>query len=110
MQPISRPELSAKLAEGKVDALVEVLPQNSFDEFHLPGVINVPVGDDDFPDRIQDAVPEKDETVVFYCHDTECPASAKAAEKMEALGYTDVFDYEAGKMDWKEAGLQVVSS
>ena len=44
---------------------------------------------------------------MVYCYDLKCSASPKAAEKMDELGYRDVFDYEAGKMDWKEAGLPV---
>jgi hypothetical protein len=42
-----------------------------------------------------------------YCYDTDCDASPKAARRMEDLGYQTVYDYEAGKVDWKEAGLPV---
>ena len=44
---------------------------------------------------------------MVYCKNTECPASEKAASRLDELGYRSVFDYEAGKVDWKEAGLPV---
>lgn len=44
---------------------------------------------------------------MVYCYDADCTASPKAAERIEALGYRSVYDYEAGKMDWKQAGLPV---
>lgn len=80
--------------------------QELFAKFHLPGAINVPLGDD-FEERIQKAVPHRDREVVVYCYDDDCDASPKAAKKMEKLGYTKVLDYEGGKMDWKSAGLPV---
>jgi rhodanese-related sulfurtransferase len=45
--------------------------------------------------------------VIVYCHDEDCDASPKAARRMDALGYQRVYDYEAGKVDWKQAGLPV---
>lgn len=86
--------------------VVEVLDTEHFEEFHLPGAINVPIGDD-FDERIRSAVPSKSEKVIVYCQDRQCPASAKAASRMEALGYQNVYDYEGGKMDWKQAGLPI---
>jgi rhodanese-related sulfurtransferase len=87
-------------------ALVEVLDSKFYRKFHLPGAINVPL-DEDFDERIQQSVPDKNRTVVVYCLDAECEASPKAARRMDELGYQQVFDYEAGKVDWQEAGLPV---
>ena len=103
MQSISREELNARLA-GDALTVVEVLDPKYYRKFHLPGAINVPLGDD-FDERIQQAVPDKNAAVVVYCMDTDCDASPKAAQRMEALGYRQVFDYEAGKVDWQEARL-----
>lgn len=86
--------------------VVEVLDEERFDEFHLPGAINVPM-DEDFNDRIQKAVPSRSDKVIVYCQDSLCPASARAAARLESLGYRNVYDYEAGKTDWKQAGLPI---
>ena len=108
MQPITRDALKRRLAEDGDLTLVEVLPEAYFRKFHLPGAINVPLGET-FEEAIRKAVPDKGRTVVVYCQNTDCPASAKAARRLDQLGYTDVYDYEAGKADWKEAGLPVES-
>lgn len=87
-------------------AVVEVLGSDKFAEYHLPGALNVPLGDD-FEQRISEAVPNKQQPVLLYCYDSDCQAAEKAAERMEAVGYQKVYDYEAGKVDWKAAGLPV---
>jgi rhodanese-related sulfurtransferase len=105
MRSIDRDQVRTMI--DRADArLVEVLGPEKYDEFHLPGAINVPIGED-FEDRIQKAVPDKSEPVIVYCHDEDCDASPKAARRMDALGYQRVYDYEAGKVDWKQAGLPV---
>lgn len=106
MQTIDRESLRLKMGSADDLMIVEVLPKKSFDKFHIPGAINVPVGSDDFAERIQ-AVANKDDEIVVYCQNTDCDASPRAAEKMEKLGFTRVFDYEAGKEDWRDAGLPV---
>lgn len=108
MQTIDHQELKRMMDEKQDFVLIEALPESSFREEHLPGAINIPVEADDFDELVKDAIPDKDQDVVLYCANTECPASPKAAKKMEAMGYTHVYDYEAGKADWKEAGLQTV--
>lgn len=108
MQSISREEVKRKLAQSENVALVEALPADSYAEFHLPGAINVPFAQG-FSKQIQQQIPDKDQPVIVYCMNTECSASPKAVRQMEKLGYTHVFDYEAGKVDWKEAGLPVES-
>jgi len=39
-----------------------------------------------------------------------CPASARAAEKLEQAGYTNVYDDEEGTAGWREAQHRVASS
>lgn len=107
MEIIARDTLKERI-EGEPDLpVIEVLNEDQFDEFHLPGAVNVPVDEEDFEDRIVEVVPDKDQPVVVYCLDAECDASPRAAERMEEMGYTEVLDYEDGKRDWKEAGLPV---
>jgi rhodanese-related sulfurtransferase len=106
MQTIDRDTLEQWLDEQRDVTLVEVLAPEKYREFHLPGAINVPLSDD-FEQRIQEAVPDENRPTVVYCYDQACTASPKAAQKMDELGYREVYDYEAGKMDWKEAGLPV---
>lgn len=108
MKAIERDELKQMIDSDLDVKVVEVLGPESYDQFHLPGAINVPVGKD-FEERIQQAVPDKSKPVVVYCKDTDCEASPSAAHAMDRLGYEEVYDYEAGKEDWKAAGLPVES-
>jgi rhodanese-related sulfurtransferase len=105
MQTISREQLNERLANDEL-ALVEVLGWGHYCDFHLPGAISVPWGGE-FDQQIQRAVPEKDKMVVVYCLDTESQASSQAARRMDELGYQRVFDYVAGKMDWRGVGLPI---
>lgn len=106
MQTIDRQTLKKKIASGADFTLIEVLPQTAFEDSHLPGAINIPLNADDFDERVA-AAAGKDDEIVVYCQNTHCDASPKAARKLEALGYTRVFDYEAGKDDWLAADQPV---
>lgn len=105
MARIDREQLRKMMHETEV-TVVEVLGNDAYKEFHIPGAINVPFGED-FDSRIGAAVPDKHEPVAVYCKDENCDASPKAAARMEELGYDRVYDYEAGKEDWKSAGLPI---
>lgn len=107
MQAIDRGQLKEKLDTAELQAVIEVLGPRSYAEYHIPGAVNVPFGDENFDAEIQEAAPDKSKPVAVYCMDASCDASPKAAARMEELGYEQVFDYEAGKADWKGAGYPV---
>lgn len=102
---ISRDELKQHIERDDV-TVIEVLDAEKYEQFHLPGARNVPLADD-FEQRVQQAVPDKKARVVVYCYDNDCDASEKAATMMRDLGYQNVYDYEEGKVGWKEAGLPI---
>lgn len=109
MEIISREELRKKIERGDDFVLLEVLPKESYEESHLPGAINIPLGDG-FDDKAVHALPDKEQEIVVYCADENCSASPTASKKLEDLGYRRVYDYEFGKADWKAAGLALSSS
>ena len=82
--------------------VIEVLGEKDYRSGHVPGAINVPLGEA-FDEAIQRAVTEKHTPVI----DMACQASTKAAERMDALGYVRVYDYKAGKRGWQDAGFPV---
>jgi rhodanese-related sulfurtransferase len=102
---ITGAELKALLDRHEPVILVEALPERHFNEAHLPGAINIP------HDRVRElaptALPDKDARIVVYCSNTPCRNSSIASAALQALGYRDVRDYEAGKQDWIEAGFRV---
>lgn len=106
MKTITRTQVEDKVQQNA--ALIDVLSAEQYQKYHLPDAMNVPLGES-FDAKIVQLVPDRSQPVVVYCYDEECSASPKAAQRMEELGYTDVYDYEAGKADWKAAGLPVES-
>lgn len=107
MMVMTRDEVKAKMDKGYV-MVIDVLSPEQYQEYHLPQAANVPFGDQ-FEERIQQVAPNKDQAIIVYCMDEKCNASSKAADKLSLMGYMEVYDYEAGKKDWKEAGLPVES-
>lgn len=105
MQIVTREQVKEMMDQPDV-IVVEVLPAESFHEFHIPGAINIPYTES-FKEQVQQIIPDKQQKVVVYCANAQCQASPKAAQAMEELGYRNVFDYEMGKADWKEAHMPI---
>jgi rhodanese-related sulfurtransferase/CBS domain-containing protein len=90
-----------KLLEAKAQ-LIEVLPPTVYEEEHLPGACNIPLPELDERALIE-LQPER--PVIVYCHDALWDLSPRAAWRLETLGFSQVFDYGAGKVDWLASGL-----
>ncbi|HEX6075762.1 MAG TPA: rhodanese-like domain-containing protein [Micromonosporaceae bacterium] len=95
-------ELRGLIADGA--QLVEVLPAGEYREGHLPGAVGIPLKELD-----QRAPRELDRgrPVVAYCWDWLCDLGPRAAHRLESLGFTNVYQYKAGKVDWLANGLPV---
>src|SRR5205807_473692 len=99
---IALAELQGLIAVGA--QLLEVLPEQEFADAHLPGAINIPLP------RLtaQTAgVLDRERALVVYCWDGLCDMSPRAACRLDALGFAEVYDYVAGKADWLAHGLPV---
>jgi rhodanese-related sulfurtransferase len=105
MQSLSAVRLKAMLDQGDDVQLIDVLPRVSFDKQHIPGALHASFYDDDFLERVEALVDDKESTVVVYCVSASCNASAKAARKLVDAGYTNVLDFEGGVREWAEAGF-----
>jgi rhodanese-related sulfurtransferase len=103
MKVISRNELKSKLDHGESITLLETLPEEYYHRGHLPGARPFP--HDQASKLATRMLPKKDAPVVLYCWSSICTRSYKAAEILEALGYTNVSVYIEGKADWRTAGL-----
>lgn len=80
-------------------ALVNVLQPESFEEEHIPGSINIPLGDEEkFEQRFA-----KNKEIIVYCASESCDASPKAARELRERGFAKVYDYAKGMKDWKQA-------
>jgi rhodanese-related sulfurtransferase len=104
---ITRDELERLLDRSEV-VIVEALPEQSFAKEHIPGAIQVDY--EELEAQAPERLPDKDAAIVTYCASLNCRNSEIAANKLIALGYTNVREYAEGKADWIEAGLPVEAS
>lgn len=101
VRDLTREDLKEMMDKGESFVLVNVLDPEDFEYEHLCGSINIPA-----PTIGRDApgILNKDDTIVLYCSGPRCVASAIAADKLDSLGYSDIWRYEGGIKEWKEAG------
>jgi rhodanese-related sulfurtransferase len=97
---IRRKDLKTLVAQGRAQ-LVEVLPASEFKKEHLPRAVNIPLAD---LTATTTKSLRKDMAVIVYCADFQCDLSARAAWRLESMGFQEVYRYTPGKADWLAAG------
>lgn len=101
MEPVSRADLLSRLQGGLV-TLLDVRPEDEFAAGHLPGALNIPLGE---LERRLGELPQNRE-IVAYCRGPYCVLSFEAVAALRARGYL-VRRLEDGYPEWKAAGLPV---
>ncbi|UUO08091.1 rhodanese-like domain-containing protein [Blastopirellula sp. J2-11] len=107
MKAITTAELQNLKERGEAITLINTLPAESFAETHIPDSINIPRDQDDFAEKVEQAVGGKSQPIVVYCASEDCPSSTKAAKELESQGFTNVSDYEGGAKSWKQSGHEL---
>jgi molybdopterin/thiamine biosynthesis adenylyltransferase/rhodanese-related sulfurtransferase len=95
-------EAREQAAEGAV--LVDVRETEEFDAGHVPGAKHVPRGY--LEQRIEAAVPDRDQPVILYCASGNRSALA-ARTLLDELGYSNVESMRGGITLWKDRGFDV---
>ena len=103
MKTITTNDLRDMSSRGDDFRLINVLPASDFAATRIPGAQNIPLETLNFATQVEQLVGEKDRTVVVYCASQQCPASTKAAEQLQAAGFTNVLDYKGGAQAWQES-------
>ena len=101
MEPVSREELAARVADGAV-TVIDVRPPDEYALGHLPGAINVPLAD--LEARAGDF--DIGREIVAYCRGPWCVMSFEAVAKLRERGFS-ARRLEDGLPEWKAAGLTV---
>jgi rhodanese-related sulfurtransferase len=104
---ITRDELKAAIDAGAV-TVVDALGGEYYAQQHLPGA--VPLAPADVEAKAPTALPDRDAAIVTYCSNPACANSGQVADRLTALGYTDVRKYREGIEDWVAAGLSTESA
>jgi rhodanese-related sulfurtransferase len=71
---------------------------------HLENAVNINLYDDDFKSQLE-AI-DKSKAVAVYCK--VGGRSAKAADIIKEIGFTEVYDLEGGILNWEEKGMKTV--
>lgn len=101
---ITRDELRAGIDAGTL-TVVDTLGGEYYAKQHLPGAIALVEAEVDA--RAPEVLPDRAAPIVTYCSNPSCPNSHRVAERLVALGYTNVRKYREGIEDWVAAGLPV---
>ena len=92
---ITMDEAIAIMEEETGYLILDVRTPEEFRDKHIPGAINIPnetIGSDEIPE-----LPDKDQLILVYCRSGN--RSKQAAEKLVALGYTNIAEF-GGINDW----------
>ena len=101
---ITTGELSRKIESGDEFVLVDALAPMAYAHSHLPGAINLPPSSVD-RSVVERRLPDRSTEIVVYCANPNCEDSIATAQRLQALGYTNVWHYAGGKTEWRDAGL-----
>jgi rhodanese-related sulfurtransferase len=104
MDEITADELREMIERGDDFVLVDALAPMVYAHSHLPGAINLPPSAVDAT-RCAKRMPDLDTEIVVYCSNEHCDDSVATAERLRALGYTNVRHYAGGKDEWRERGF-----
>jgi rhodanese-related sulfurtransferase len=99
---IRRKDLKTLVAQGRAQ-LVEVLSASEYKREHLPQAVNVPLATMTAANM---KFLRKDQAVIVYCSDYQSDLSARAAWRLESMGFQEVYRYTSGKADWLAAGWE----
>ena len=100
---ITAEELRRRIEGGDDFVLVDALAPMVYAHSHLPGAINLPASAVDAT-VLAKRIPDRNTQIVVYCSSPECDDSHETAERIVALGYTNVRRYPGGKNEWKALG------
>src|SRR5947209_16929535 len=99
---IRRKDVKTLVAQGRAQ-LIEVLPASEYKREHLPQAVNLPL---QTITAANTKFLRKDQAVIVYCWDYQCELSARAAWRLETMGFQEVYRYTAGKADLLAAGWE----
>ncbi len=101
LKPVTTDELQAWLENDEV-LLLDVRPEEEYQQGHIPGALNVPV--ESLEKRLQE-VPS-DKLIVAYCRGPYCLYAHQAVTRLQQQGYR-ARRLEMGLPEWRAAGKPV---
>lgn len=103
VREVSQAEIAALLEAGDSAALLDVRTAEEFESGHLPGAINIPVGE--LADRLGELEAAREHELIVYCRSGR--RASRATALLERAGFTRLGHLEGDMLGWNEAGLPV---
>ena len=88
-EKISMSEGLKRMESDENYILLDVRRADEFESGHIPGAVNLPneeIGTEEIP-----SLPDKEQTIYIYCRSGN--RSKQAADKLLALGYTNIIEF-----------------
>ena len=101
MEPVGSGELLKRIRDGSATAL-DVRPADEFRLGHVPGAVNIPLGD--LERRLAELDPDRE--IVAYCRGPYCVLSFEAVAALRKRGFA-ARRLADGLPEWQAAGLPV---
>ncbi|WP_114492782.1 rhodanese-like domain-containing protein [Candidatus Ulvibacter alkanivorans] len=98
---LSPEEMAEAVKQDELLQLLDVRTPEEYEVGHLKDSQNICVTSDDFEEKVK--LLDKSKPVYVYCR--KGGRSAKAADILKEMGFTEVYDLEGGLTAWKEEGL-----
>ncbi len=98
---ISHTDLNPKLGDIQ---LIDVRTPKEYAAGHIKSAVNINFFDDDFISQMSKL--DKDKEIYVYCRSGG--RSGKASKKLEAAGFTKVYNLKGGFKNWSGSNLEVV--
>ena len=93
-------ELAAGLADGDAPAVLDVRTVPEYRSGHIPGAINVPVGE--LGRRLDELAAYRDRPVIVHCE--AGPRADYAASMLRAAGFSDLHELSGHMRAWRQGG------
>ncbi|MGV6827140.1 MAG: rhodanese-like domain-containing protein [bacterium] len=99
----------AKQLFDKGVTFIDVRNPRLFQRKHIPNAHHLDLKEGFSEKALLDII-SKEQPMVVYCSGTKCSRSSKAASLAISWGFTQVYYYRGGIIDWKAAGYPMVGT
>jgi len=92
--------------DEKKGLFVDARPSNLYMIGTIMGATNIPNDSDWLKKNVGILPADKDALLISFCNGPKCHHSEELADKLTAMGYTNIIIYPGGYPEWKEFGYQ----
>lgn len=96
-----------ELSDTGEAVIIDARDRETFRKGHIKGAVSLPVGESDGLIPTLAGQTPKEKLLVVYCGGYDCHDSRLLGEKLLAAGFGQVFVYEGGFPEWRDAGHPV---